>query len=89
MAVCNSFLDGGAGQWEAMIPRPLAANSTAYLNNWVETITAKYPMSTFTKQLALTDVFDWLGETYYHATTFAYVSDLRLSAAQRPAPGGC
>uniref|UniRef100_A0A7S1CI73 Aspergillus nuclease S(1) n=1 Tax=Bicosoecida sp. CB-2014 TaxID=1486930 RepID=A0A7S1CI73_9STRA len=68
------FLDGGAGQWEAMVPRPLAANSSKYLEAWTDTITAAYPMSTFAKQLAVTDVFEWLGETYYHATTFAYTT---------------
>lgn len=67
------FLDGGAGQWEQMLNRPLLPNGTAYLESWTQTVMTNYPMSGFKPNLAKTDVYAWLAETYYHATTFAYV----------------
>lgn len=76
----HSFWDGGAGQWADDVDRPLNATGDAWIEGWVNTITAQYPASSFANKLANTNVWSWAAESNALASSFVY------TAAQAPTP---
>eukprot|EP00455_Lapot_gusevi_P034126 TRINITY_DN3755_c0_g1_i1.p1 TRINITY_DN3755_c0_g1~~TRINITY_DN3755_c0_g1_i1.p1 ORF type:complete len:327 (-),score=114.54 TRINITY_DN3755_c0_g1_i1:130-1110(-) len=68
----HSFFDSVGGLWSDDPSRPLSPDSLQDINNWAAKVSSQYPQSSFAKQLAEDDPYDWAIESLQLAYDVAY-----------------
>ncbi len=76
----HALWDGGLGQWQDDLVRPLNATGTAWVTALSASVRALYPVASLAPEIAVYNASTWAAESFKLAEDFVY------TAPQAPAP---